>query len=159
MDNTLSVPVSRLAKNVNVQAECESDVFFTIDLPPFTGRHWPSVIPFSFQDGRRASSLRCRVPSAAACARGSLAPGRLTVSDRCLTGGAQVRVSEYNQLKGQLGALNRKRAGNLAVRCRTSPHRSASSAGTITNTCDGMPVRQARMCEGLFPVDHPQNCS
>jgi V-ATPase subunit C len=29
---------------------------------------------------------------------------------------AQVRVSEYNQLKGQLAALNRKRTGNLAVR-------------------------------------------
>lgn len=28
----------------------------------------------------------------------------------------QVRVSEYNQLKGQLAALNRKRTGNLAVR-------------------------------------------
>jgi V-type H+-transporting ATPase subunit C len=27
-----------------------------------------------------------------------------------------VRVSEYNQLKGQLAALNRKRTGNLAVR-------------------------------------------
>lgn len=31
-----------------------------------------------------------------------------------------MRVSEYNQLKGQLGALNRKRAGNLAVRDLTS---------------------------------------
>lgn len=32
------------------------------------------------------------------------------------TPAAQVRVSEYNQLKGQLAALNRKRTGNLAVR-------------------------------------------
>ena len=31
-------------------------------------------------------------------------------------GHPQVRVSEYNQLKGQLAALNRKRTGNLAVR-------------------------------------------
>ena len=29
---------------------------------------------------------------------------------------AQVRVSEYNQLKGQVNALNRKATGNLAVR-------------------------------------------
>lgn len=48
--------------------------------------------------------------------------------DHCLTGGAQVRVSEYNQLKGQLGALNRKRAGNLAVRRRLLPNHSASLA-------------------------------
>lgn len=27
-----------------------------------------------------------------------------------------MRVSEYNQLKGQLAVLNRKRTGNLAVR-------------------------------------------
>lgn len=29
---------------------------------------------------------------------------------------SQVRMSEYNQLKGQLGALNRKQGGNLSVR-------------------------------------------
>ena len=29
---------------------------------------------------------------------------------------AQVRVSEYNQLKGQLGQMNRKQGGSLAVR-------------------------------------------
>lgn len=28
----------------------------------------------------------------------------------------QVRVGEYNQLKAQVGALNRKQTGNLAVR-------------------------------------------
>ena len=28
----------------------------------------------------------------------------------------QVRVSEYNQLKGQVNAMNRKQTGNLAVR-------------------------------------------
>ena len=56
-------------------------------------------------------------------------------------------MSEYNQLKGQLAALNRKRTGNLAVRDLSNIVDAEVSTGTDPRCSRAQELQDAMLAE------------